>query len=250
MLFDWTTFALQTVNFAVLLWLLHRFLYRPVLRVMDTRRQEIERQFDQARQAQQQAEQQRQLLEQQRAGLAAERQSALRAAAATAEQAAEATRAQAEQSARKLIEDTRASLAAERERALEDLQRMALELGADFARRLLSQMPMSARAEAWIERVEQHLREMPAEDVAKLTGGPADAAVTVTTAVPLPPATAESWHERLRRATGRDWALRFQVEPALIAGVELRFPQSVLSFTWQTTLSELRAQIAQHADAR
>jgi len=33
--FDWSTFALQTVNFAILVWLLHRFLYRPVLRLLE-----------------------------------------------------------------------------------------------------------------------------------------------------------------------------------------------------------------------
>ena len=38
MRFDWWTLALQTVNFAVLVWLLHRFLYRPVLRMIATAR--------------------------------------------------------------------------------------------------------------------------------------------------------------------------------------------------------------------
>jgi len=43
--FDWSTFALQTVNFAILVWLLHRFLYRPVLRLLDARRAEIDKQY-------------------------------------------------------------------------------------------------------------------------------------------------------------------------------------------------------------
>ncbi len=47
--FDWSTFALQTVNFAILVWLLHRFLYRPVLRLVDARRAEIEKQYAEAR---------------------------------------------------------------------------------------------------------------------------------------------------------------------------------------------------------
>ena len=43
--FDWSTLALQTVNFAILVWLLHRFLYRPVLRLLDARRTEIDKQY-------------------------------------------------------------------------------------------------------------------------------------------------------------------------------------------------------------
>jgi hypothetical protein len=42
--FDWSTLALQTVNFAILVWLMHRFLYRPVLRLIDARRAEIDKQ--------------------------------------------------------------------------------------------------------------------------------------------------------------------------------------------------------------
>ncbi len=35
--FDWTTFALEVLNFLVLVWLLKRFFYRPVLAVIETR---------------------------------------------------------------------------------------------------------------------------------------------------------------------------------------------------------------------
>ena len=45
---DWWTIGLQTVNFAVLVWLLHRFLYKPVLGVIDARKAELQRQYDDA----------------------------------------------------------------------------------------------------------------------------------------------------------------------------------------------------------
>jgi F-type H+-transporting ATPase subunit b len=37
MQFDWTTFALEVLNFLVLVWILKHFLYRPVLGVLDAR---------------------------------------------------------------------------------------------------------------------------------------------------------------------------------------------------------------------
>ena len=43
---DWWTIGLQTVNFAILVWLLHRFLYKPVLAMIDARKAEVRRQFD------------------------------------------------------------------------------------------------------------------------------------------------------------------------------------------------------------
>lgn len=38
--FDWTTFVLEVLNFLVLVWLLKRFFYRPVLAVIEARRAE------------------------------------------------------------------------------------------------------------------------------------------------------------------------------------------------------------------
>lgn len=40
--FDWTTFILEIINFLILVWILKRFLYKPVLDVIDKRRAGIE----------------------------------------------------------------------------------------------------------------------------------------------------------------------------------------------------------------
>lgn len=45
MQFDWTTFILEILNFLVLLWILQRFLYRPVLATLDARQQRIKDQI-------------------------------------------------------------------------------------------------------------------------------------------------------------------------------------------------------------
>ena len=39
---DWVTVAAQAVNFLVLVWLLKRFLYRPILDGIDARERDIE----------------------------------------------------------------------------------------------------------------------------------------------------------------------------------------------------------------
>ena len=46
---DWWTIGLQTINFSILVWLLHRFLYKPVLTMIDARKAEVRRQFDAAK---------------------------------------------------------------------------------------------------------------------------------------------------------------------------------------------------------
>ena len=142
---DWWTFALQTVNFAILVWLLHRFLYKPVLRMIDARRAEVQHQYDEARLTEEAAKARLAELEGQRAAIAAERRAALEAAAKEARQLAETRRAQTNRELQTLLDTGRKTLAAERERALLEVQRIALDLGAEFAQRLLEEVPMPLR---------------------------------------------------------------------------------------------------------
>ncbi|MBV8276588.1 MAG: F0F1 ATP synthase subunit B, partial [Verrucomicrobia bacterium] len=41
MLIDWFTVVAQAINFLVLVWLLRRFLYKPIVTAMDAREQKI-----------------------------------------------------------------------------------------------------------------------------------------------------------------------------------------------------------------
>jgi F-type H+-transporting ATPase subunit b len=57
MAINWTTFLLEIVNFLVLIWLLRRFFYRPVLAAIARRREAIEQSLREAKAAQDQAAQ-------------------------------------------------------------------------------------------------------------------------------------------------------------------------------------------------
>lgn len=252
MQFDWLTFGLQIVNFAVLIWLLSRFLYRPALSLLDARQADLRRQYDEAEAAKTEAGR---LLEQtraERAGIAAEREAALKAALAEAEEAAKAQRERAGRDAEALLADARRTLAGERDAALAEARRAALDLGADVTRRLLAGMPMKFRAEAWLERVESTLATLPQKELDGLLGQLRDgAALTVVTASPLPAEIADLWRERLRRPFGDHLVLTFRSDPDLVAGAELYFPTAILSFSLRSELAALRAEIEEkHPGAR
>ena len=249
--FDWWTLALQTVNFVILVWLLHRFLYKPVLRAIDARRGEIEKEYAAAEAAKATAKDQLASIAAERAGIAAERDEMVKAATAQAEDAAKARRARAEREAAELLDGARKTLAAEREQALAEAQRAALDLGADFARRLLDEMPLPLRAEAWLERIEHHLTALPKAELAALAGASADgAALTVVTAASLPAETAEAWRTRLHRLLSNRMTIAFDVDPGLVAGAELHFPGAIYRLSWKSALAALRAEADGHGDAR
>jgi F-type H+-transporting ATPase subunit b len=247
---DWWTIGLQTVNFAVLVWLLHRFLYKPVLGMIDARRAEIQRQYDDAEATKDRAKAYLAGVEAERAGIAAEREAALKTATSQAQEMAEARRSRAERDAQELIDSARKTLASEREQALAEAQRIALDLGADFAQRLLAQVPMQLRAEAWIERIEQHIDALPKpERDALIQQFSEDNSLTVVSAATLSAPTAEKWRERLCHLFGKQIAIVFNVDPRLIAGAELHFPTAVLRFTWQNALAAARSEVGAHANA-
>jgi F-type H+-transporting ATPase subunit b len=250
MRFDWWTFALQTVNFAVLVWLLHRFLYQPILRMIDARKAQMQQQADAAKAVADQAAARLAEVEAQRAGIAAEREAALKAAGVQAQEAAQARRRKAEHEAQAIVDAARLAVAQERERAAVELRHGALDLGAEFARRLLAEVPVTLRAEAWSERIERALQELTVEQRNSLATQLASGdALSVVTASPLPPPTAELWRERLRRQLGERVAVTFGVDPDLVAGAELHFPTTVLSFSWRSALQSMRAEIDDHGDA-
>ena len=251
MLFDWPTLALQTINFAILVWLLQRFLYRPVLRMIDARRAEIDRGAAEARAAELRIKEQSAAIAAERAGIAAEHEAALKAAAAQAEEFAKGRRAEVERDAAAILEAARQTLAQERESALAEARRAALDLGAEFAHRLLAEVPLELRAEAWLERIEQHLAALPKAELGGLARQCANgAALTVVTASPLRPATAETWRTRLRHPLGEGAAIEFGVDPALVAGAELHFPSAILHFSWRSALAALQSEMDGHGDAR
>jgi F-type H+-transporting ATPase subunit b len=249
--FDWSTLALQTVNFAILVWLLHRFLYRPVLRLLDARRAEIDKQYAEAHMAEAKAKDELAALEAERAGIAVERAAALEQASAQAAEAAAARHAQAEHEAADLLDAARKALAAERGLALAEARRAALDLGADIAGRLLAEVPMKLRAEAWLARLEEHLAVLPQTERDALAQQLVDGAqLTVVTASALPPETAEAWRVRLHSTLGDGISIGFGTDENLVAGAELHFPSAVLRFSWQSALAAMRAEVADYGDAR
>lgn len=242
--FGWWTFALQVVNFAILVWLLHRFLYKPVLRMINARQAAVAKQYDDAAAAETKAKADLAAIDRERARIAAERETAIKSAAAQGEQAAKERLARAEQEAAALLDNAHKTLAAEREQAFDAARGAALDLGADMARRLLDAIPLRLRAEAWLEHIEAHLKGLTDEERKGLMGS--GDKLTVVTARQLPDDAQRVWTGRLHAALRDGLAISFVTDPGLIAGTELHFAGAVIRFSWQSTIAALRAEIENH----
>jgi len=241
---DWSTLALQLVNFAILVWLLQRFLYRPILRAVDARRAALEGQRSEAARAEQAARQQLSDLQAQRAGLAGERAAALAKAEEESRQLLITARAHAQRETEALMEEARKTLARERERAQDEVRSAALDLAAEMARRTLAEIPESLRVQAWLERIDKHLQSLPPTELSELSGELAGGALRVVTAWPVE--AQEEWRTKLRAALGSDIAVTFETAPQLIGGAQLHFPHARLTFSIQSAIAALQEEARRH----
>lgn len=85
MLIDWFTVCAQIINFLILIWLLNRFLYKPILNAIDAREQRIASQLEYATQMKTEAENARMDYEQKIAGFEQQRLMQMNEAAQQAE---------------------------------------------------------------------------------------------------------------------------------------------------------------------
>lgn len=248
--FDWSTLVLQTINFAILVWLLNRFLYKPMLRTIDARRAEIDRQLADAAKAQSETQTKLVAIEADRRGIASERAAALRAAALQADAAAGTRHVAAEREAKALLEAAAKTLAEERGEVLAEARRTAINLAVEVAGRLLADVPGPIRTEGWLERIVQYLARLPKEELESLTRQVTDdARLKVVTVSSLPAEAAGRWRTQLQKALGCPVTVEFEADGRLMAGADLHFSHAVIRFSWSSVLESVRSEIDVRANA-
>lgn len=96
-----------------------------------------------------------------------------------------------------------------------------------------------------LDQVLADVRALPAETRRRIAERVAtqEAAPEVVTAVPLDPAKASGFANRLGEALGGVTKAAFRVDPSLIAGVEIRFPFTILRRTWAESLQRIEAEL-------
>lgn len=241
---DLWTIGLQAVNFLILMWILQRFLYQPLRAVLARRQAAVARLQADAETERAQAEALRQGLEQERGRIEQERGARLLSAQQEAETQKRELLAKAGTEAARLLDETRAALARDRDDAQQALAAQAADLASAMAARLLDGVAPSVPDRDFIERALERLRTLDVEARRRLIARmPSDGGPEVVTARALPGAQSAAIAERLGEIIGVPVNPIFRTEPALLAGVEVRFPEWVLRQSWAGDLERLRAQL-------
>jgi F-type H+-transporting ATPase subunit b len=242
--------ALQTVNVLILIWLLQRFLFKPVLGLIARRRDEIEQSFKEAEDEMAKARGAEQRFEAQRQDLAKRSEDILQQSHAKARDAYNETVEKGRQETEQFLEAERRRIEDERRDALVDLRDKAVELSIDLAGRLLGELDPSIVTRAFLASIERYLQTMSADELSELRRQTAHGGtLLIVSASTLDDTERQRWKEALVGILGEGTGIRFETDDDLIAGAELHFPNAVLRFSWRDKLAAARKTLAREEES-
>ena len=223
MLIDWFTVGAQALNFVVLVWLLKRFLYKPILRAIDAREQRIADELADAAATQEDATKERDQFQRKNEEFDQQREVLL-------SQATEAAKTEGQ----RLLDDARQAadaLSAKRQEGLTTDARhlnTAIILRAQqevfaIARKALSDLATADLEERMAEVFTRRLREMVGdakEALGRALKTASDPGVVRST-FEMPAAQRDAVQNALNETFSADVRLQFETTPDLVSGIEL-----------------------------
>jgi len=245
MLIDWFTVFAQVINFLVLVWLLKRFLYRPILNAIDAREQRIAAEITDTDIKRTEAEQQRQEFQQKNADFEQQKITCMNKLRdeTKAERARllEAVRREAEELRRKL----QLALKNEQLNLQVTLGQRARQEIFSIARKVLGDLAGTSLEAAMTEMFIRRLHTVNDEEMADLKSAlspsinVAAQPILIRTAFALPKQQCSLIAAAIEKILGHDIPLQFAAEPDVISGIELSIKGQKISWSINEYLSSL-----------
>jgi len=235
----------QIVNFLILFVVMAVFLWKPLMRNLDERRQMLEKEKKDAAD-----------LAEERANIAAERERVLEQARGEANkitaEARERAKTLAKQSAQKMrqkeaeiLAQARQEAEEERNRILGEMRGQVTALAIAAAQRIIGETLDEQRQQDLVESFFSGTRAGHVEMLAEETDfGPAGAPVTITSALPLTKEQQTTIQRDLTARLGEESTLTFQVDPQILGGLVVRVSNQVMDGSVAGQLEQLHQSLA------
>ena len=223
MLIDWFTVGAQALNFIILVWLLKRYLYKPILDAVDAREKRIAAELADADAKKAEARKERDEFQQKNDRFDQKRAALL----SKATQEASAERQRLLDEARKAADDVSAKRAKSLQSDAENLNQALLQLTQQevfaIARKALTDLAGAGLEERMCDVFMDRLRKMDVESKAGLAKALTTASepAVVRSAFDMPPAQRSALQKALNETFSADIHIRFETAPNLVSGIEL-----------------------------
>jgi F-type H+-transporting ATPase subunit b len=246
-LIDWFTVAAQALNFLILVWLLKRYLYQPVLDAIAAREQRIAMQLADAASKAAAAAQQRDEFERKNHDFDTQRDALLAKATEDAKVERQRLLQQARQEADALRARLQETLRSEQQNLSGEIVRKTRDEVFAIARKALADLASTSLEDSMARVFIERVWALSAEEKKSLASGTAAAAgaVVVRSAFELPPPQRAAIEQALEEICGSGIHLSYQIVPGLIGGVELSAGGRKIAWSIADYLAALEYSVAQ-----
>lgn len=235
MLIDWFTVAAQAVNFLILVWLLKRFLYKPILDAIDAREKRIAAELADADARRAEATREREEFQQKNQTFDQQREAML----TKVTDEANTERQRLMEDARKVAETRRAkreeSLHREHVALKEEITRRTQEEVFAVARKTLTDLASLSLEEQMTEVFIRQLQELDLDAKSDFAGtsDTQQCEMIVRSAFDLPSPQRTALQDAINQAFSAEVSLTFETVPDVISGIELT--SSGRKMSWSIT---------------
>ena len=223
MLIDWFTVVAQVVNFLILVWLLKRFLYKPILNAIDEREKRIAKELADADAKKAEAQAERDEFQNKNEEFDKQRAALLEKATDEAKTERKRLFAEARQAADLLSAKRQETLRNDAHNLNQAISRRAQQEVFAIARKALADLAGASLEERMGEIFIQRLRDMDSQAKAGLAEAlkTAPDPALVRSAFELPAAQQAAIQNALNEIFSAEIRVRFETAPDLISGIEL-----------------------------
>lgn len=250
MLVDWFTVAAQALNFIVLVWLLKRFLYGPILHAVDAREKRIAAALADADAKRSEAKRERDEFGRKIEAFDAQRAVMLRKATDEVEAERQrllgAVRKEADASSARRME----ALRSDAQNLDRTLRRRVQEEVFSIARKALADLASTNLEQRMAEVFAQRLRALDAPSKAAFAAAlqPSGTAL-VRTAFDMPAESRTAVQTALREAFSAQLDVRFETAPELVSGIEVSANGQKVAWSIRDYLTSLERSAGEILDA-
>ena len=254
MLINWFTVVAQAINFLILVWLLRRFLYKPILHAIDEREKGIATQLAEAEAKKAEAQKERDDFQHKNEAFDQERAALLKKATDEAKAERQRLLDEARKDADALRAKRQDALRNEQRNLSQDIIRWTQKEVFAITRKTLADLATSSLEERMGDVLVRRVRALDGAAKEQLATAfkTSNHTVSVHSAFDLPPAQRTAIESAVKETFAPDAQVQFETAPELVSGIELSTNGQKVAWSiadYLTTLEKSAGELL-HEDAQ
>ncbi|MDP4285226.1 MAG: F0F1 ATP synthase subunit B [Bacteroidota bacterium] len=244
---NWFTVIAQVINFLILVWLLKRFLYKPVLNAIDEREKKIADQLNDAEAKKAEAQKERDEFEQKNEDFDKEREARLDKVQEDAKAEKQRLFEEVRTESNTLRAKYETALKQEEQNIADTIKRKTQDEVFAIASKALSDLASASLEEQLIKMFVKRIQDLNEEEKKNFREAFSNSNTTIIikSAFELQASSKENVEKAINEITGKETNFQYQPVPELVSGIEIDAENYKLSWNIESYLEALKKNITE-----